>query len=103
MFKTMGAIKRFIEVLVRLCQVQYREISGLSLFLPKETIFSLAGVAQWIEHWPVNRKVTGSIPSQGTGLLAGGPSERQPCMSLTLMFLSLSFSLPHRTSKKVNK
>ena len=27
---------------------------------------ALAGVAQWIECWPVNQRVTGSIPSQGT-------------------------------------
>ena len=26
---------------------------------------ALAGVAQWIEHWPANCKVTGSFPSQG--------------------------------------
>ena len=30
--------------------------------------FALAGVAQWIECWPVNERVIGSIPSQGTGL-----------------------------------
>ena len=28
----------------------------------------LAGVAQWIENHPVNQKVAGSIPSQGTCL-----------------------------------
>ena len=28
----------------------------------------LASVAQWIEHQPENRKVTGSIPGQGTRL-----------------------------------
>ena len=27
-----------------------------------------AGVAQWTEHWPVNRKVAGLIPSWGTCL-----------------------------------
>ena len=27
---------------------------------------ALAGVAQWIEFWPVNQRVAGSIPSQGT-------------------------------------
>ena len=25
----------------------------------------MAGVAQWIEHWPANQMVTGSIPSLG--------------------------------------
>ena len=29
---------------------------------------ALAGVAQWTECWPVNQRVTGSIPSQGTCL-----------------------------------
>ena len=28
----------------------------------------LAGVAQWIEYGPVNQRVAGSIPSQGTCL-----------------------------------
>ena len=36
--------------------------------------FTLAGVAQWIEHWPANQRVAGSIPSQGTCLGCGsGP------------------------------
>ena len=36
--------------------------------------FALAGVAQWIEHQPVNQRVTSSIPSQGTCLGCGpGP------------------------------
>ena len=26
---------------------------------------ALADVAQWVECWPVNQRVTGSIPSQG--------------------------------------
>ena len=35
----------------------------------------LAGVAQWIELWPLNQKVTGSIPSVGhmPGLQARSP------------------------------
>ena len=28
--------------------------------------YPLAGVAQWVERWPANQKVAGSIPSQGT-------------------------------------
>ena len=32
------------------------------------TIPALAGVAQWIECWPVNQGVTGSIASHGTCL-----------------------------------
>ena len=34
----------------------------------KIIIAALAGVAYWIEHWPADWKVTGSIPSQGTCL-----------------------------------
>ena len=26
---------------------------------------AMAGVAQWIEHWPANSKAAGSIPHQG--------------------------------------
>ena len=67
----------------------------------------LAGVAQWLEPWPVNQKVTNLIPSQrtflgcGSGSLAGGMQEAtDQCMSCTLTFLSLSFSLPSSLSKK---
>ena len=31
----------------------------------KIDMYTLAGVAQWIERWPANQKVAGSIPSQG--------------------------------------
>ena len=30
--------------------------------------FALAGVAQWIEHWPAKQRVAGSTPSEGTFL-----------------------------------
>ena len=44
---------------------------------------ALTGVAQWIERQPVNQRVTGLIPSQGTcvGCRPGpqyGTRERQP-------------------------
>ena len=32
------------------------------------SVLSLAGVAQWIEHWPVNQGVAGSVPSWGACL-----------------------------------
>ena len=32
---------------------------------------ALAGVAQWIEHQPVNQRVTSSIPIHGTCLVVG--------------------------------
>ena len=57
---------------------------------------ALGGVAQWIECWPVNRKVTGLIPSQGTCLGCGPDSQwggmqeaTDRCFPHTLMFLSL--------------
>ena len=40
----------------------------------KRVCGALAGVAQWIDGWPTNQVVTGSIPSQGTCLGCGpGP------------------------------
>ena len=72
---------------------------------------ALAGVAQWIEHWPTNQKVTGSIPSQGTclgcgpGPWLGGMREATDCFSHTSMFLSVSLptSLPSKSKKKQKK
>ena len=34
----------------------------------QDVVPTLGGVAQWIESWPANQKVTGLIPSQGTCL-----------------------------------
>ena len=65
---------------------------------------ALAGVAQQIEHQPVNQKVTGSIPSQSTCLGCGlGECERQPIdISLARQCFSPSpSSLP--LSLKINK
>ena len=60
---------------------------------------ALAGVAQWIECWPANQSVSGSIPSQGTllGCRPGpqqGVCKRQPHIDVSLAlffppFLSL--------------
>ena len=52
-------------------------------------IFALAGVAQWIECWPANQRVTGSIPSQGTCLGCRpshqlGAHKRQPHIDVSL-------------------
>ena len=43
----------------------------LKNILNEETFLALAGVAQWIECWPVNQRVIGLIPSQGTYLGCG--------------------------------
>ena len=57
---------------------------------------ALAGVAQWIECQPENRRIASSIPSQGThlGCRPGpqlGAHERQPHIDVSL---PLSSSLP---------
>ena len=66
-------------------------------------MLTLAGVAQWIEHGPVNQRVTGSILSQGTCLGCGpGPQLGTHEGNHILMFLSLSFSIPPPL-KKINK
>ena len=55
---------------------------------------SPGGVAQWIEHWPVNQRVASSIPSQGTYLGCepgpqSGTHKKQPHIDA-----SLPLSLP---------
>ena len=79
------------------------EVDGILLL--KRRSLPVAGVAQWIEHLPANRKVTGSIPNQGTCLGFGlGPSwgarEKQPIdVSLAHRCFSLCFSCPSLLSK----
>ena len=54
-----------------------------------------ASEAQWIECRPASQRVAGSIPSQGTCLACGpGLSRGRIRGNHTMMFLSLSFSLP---------
>ena len=62
---------------------------------------TLASCLSWLERCPTHAKVVGLIPGQGTYLgcrfdpwpkPVSGATEQ--CFSLTLMFLSLSFSLP---------
>ena len=70
---------------------------------PYLTKDALAGVAQWIEHWPVNQSAASLIPHQGACLgcrtgLQLGVRERQPHIDVSL---SVSFSLP--LSLKINK
>ena len=52
------------------------EYEGFSYYVKlfKRSPTSLTGVAQWTDLQPINQKVTGSIPSEGTGLGCGpGP------------------------------
>ena len=64
------------------------------LYFPSHQKFwhrALAGMAQRIECRPANRRVAGSIPSQGTRLDCGpGPQWGLSRGNHTLMFLSLS-------------
>ena len=55
----------------------------------------------WIEHQPVNQRVTGSIPSQSTAWVAGHVFPSTGCVrgNHTLMFVTLSLSLPSPLSK----
>ena len=58
-------------------------------FSLKDFYLALAGVAQWIEGGPVNQKVAGSIPSQGTCLgcrpgLQQEMHKRQPHIDVSL-------------------
>ena len=62
-------------------------------------------MAQWIEHWPGNRKVAGLIPSQAHAWVAGQvPSWGGVRGNHILMFLSFSFSLKvNKVFKKINE
>ena len=92
------------------CEVSYlakrdlsRTLGGhiwLILYPLKSSHLPLAGVAQWIEHWPANQRVAGSIPSQGTCLgcrpgLQWVTQDRQPHIDVSLLL-----SLPSPLSKK---
>ena len=55
----------------------------------QNTGYALAGVAQWIEHWPADQRVIGLTPSQGT-CLGCRPGERQPHIDVSLPLLLLS-------------
>ena len=57
----------------------------------KNTERALAGVAYWIERQPVNQRVIGLIPSQGTCVgcrpgLQWGACEKQPHIDVSLPF-----------------
>ena len=66
----MSEIKKFI-ISFSSWSVWRSQSSNISF---KKHFLALAGVSQWIERRPVNQKVSGSVPSQGTCLGCGpGP------------------------------
>ena len=73
----------------------------------KRNNLALAGVTQWTEHWPVNQRVAGWIPSQGTCLGCGARSsagnKRQPSDVSLHVNVSLPSFLPPFPSLKINK
>ena len=70
----------------------------LKFILPKYRVQALAGVAQWTERKPLNQTVDGSIPSPARSSVRDTGE-----VSHTLMFLSLSFSLPLSEKKETKK
>ena len=89
------------------CVIRYlrcRNLHTIRWGAMKEKVgyLALAGVAQWTEHWPVNQRAISLIPSQDTclGCRPGQvPSRGRVRDYHTLMFLSLSVSLPSPLSK----
>ena len=55
---------------------------------------ALAGVAQWIEHQPVNQSVAGSIPSQGKCMGCGPGPQLRVCERQPHVVVSLPLFLP---------
>ena len=82
--------------------------AGLHEELPRDHFYkkpsALVGVAQWIEHWPVNQRVTSSIPSQGTCLgCRPGPQQGTMWEATTQWCLSPSLSPFIPFCLKINK
>ena len=66
----------------------------------------VSGVAQWTECWPVNCRVTGSIPSQGTCLGCRPGSQVRACKRRPIdvsLPLSPSLSLSLKNKQKIFK
>ena len=73
---------------------QIQELPNVKLCL-----FALASVAQCIEHWPVNQRVSHSIRVRAHVWALGQVPSREHTRGNHTMFLSLSFPLPSPLSK----
>ena len=97
----------FISELIE--QLTSSEKNITCILLLKAFSCALAGVAQWIECGPVNQRVTGSIPNQGTCLgcrphLQWGACERQPHIDVSLspsLLLSLKINKILKNKNKI--
>ena len=63
----------------------------------------LAGVVQWIERWPTNRKVAGSIPGQSTCMGFGTGPQLGACKRQPVSGFSLPLCLPSLYINKMFK
>ena len=64
---------------------------------------ALAGVAQWIEHQPMDQEVAGSIPSQGTCLECLSHAPQLFTVSLTCRCVPLLLPFPFLSPFSKNK
>ena len=83
---------------------RHKFLSSLNIF--KIVYWTLAGVAQWIECWPANQRVTNLIPSQGIclGCRPGSPIPVADAWEATTHWsFSTSPSLFLPLSIKINK
>ena len=80
---------------VQLWQQQQQKMFLLALryFDLKVGVSALSGVAQWTECWPINQKVTGLIPGQGT-CLGCRPGPQLRVCKRQLVDVSLPLFLP---------
>ena len=69
---------RVLSVIFNTTFLFHRRQPVLDFFFLR-VFLALAGVAQWIEHQPANRRVAGSIPSQGTSLGCGPGPQLRAC------------------------
>ena len=66
-------------------------------------LWALAGVAQWIEHWPANQRVISLIPSQGSSCAVGHVPSRGAWETTTHWYFSPSPSPSLLLFLKMNK
>ena len=90
LFRFRKCMKTCIKDLETLHLATYKCVCLFEKSLP-----ALAGVAQWIEHWPENQRVAGSLSVRAHAQVVGQvPSRGRERGNHTLMFLSSFPPLP---------